>query len=108
MIMRHGALYRTFNTSTGGGYTYSVDGVTGLAETPRGVFHVYREVDGLDVSPLGELWRPKYFDGGYAIHGDAYVPATPVSHGCVRISDEAIDWVWASNQMPLGTTVWIY
>ena len=29
----------------------------------------------------GELWRPKYFDDGFAIHGDSYVPPEPVSHG---------------------------
>jgi lipoprotein-anchoring transpeptidase ErfK/SrfK len=31
-----------------------------------------------------------------------------VSHGCVRISNEAIDWVWAQNLDPIGTTVWVY
>jgi peptidoglycan hydrolase-like protein with peptidoglycan-binding domain len=108
LLVRHGKLSWVFNTSTGGGYSYSVDGVTGFAATPRGVFHLYRQVNGLDISPLGQLWRPKYFDGGYAVHGSAYVPATPVSHGCVRLSYEAINWMWDTNQIPLGTTVFVY
>ena len=69
---------------------------------------MYRQIDGLRVSTLGQLWRPKYFSGGFAVHGDSYVPPEPVSHGCVRVSDEAIDWIWSSGQMPLGTPVWLY
>ena len=80
----------------------------GVATTPTGTFRLFRQVNGLDVSPLGELWRPKYFTGGYAIHGAASVPPYPVSHGCVRVSIEAMDWLWASNRLPLGTVVRIY
>lgn len=108
MILRHGKLYETLNTSTGGGYTYYDQGGTAIAETPKGIFHVYREVDGLVVDTLGALWRPKYFNTGFAIHGDSYVPPYPVSHGCVRVSNEAIDWIWANNVIPLGTEVWVY
>jgi peptidoglycan hydrolase-like protein with peptidoglycan-binding domain len=108
MILRNGRLWVTLNTSTGGGYTYVSQGVTSVAITPQGVFHVYAEIDGVDVAPLGVLWRPKFFTGGYAIHGDSSVPAYPVSHGCVRVSDEAIDWIWADNVVPLGTEVWIF
>ena len=35
-------------------------------------------------------------------------PARPVSHGCARISNEAINWIWAANIDPIGTTVWVY
>lgn len=108
MIVNQGHLVATLNTSTGGGYTYVVQGVAAIAETPIGVFHIYRQVNGLVTDALGQLWRPKYFDSGFAIHGDSYVPAVPVSHGCVRVSNEAIDWIWAANLMPLGTEVWIY
>jgi lipoprotein-anchoring transpeptidase ErfK/SrfK len=69
---------------------------------------MYRQVDGLVVDSLGALWRPKFFDAGFAIHGDTFVPPTPVSHGCVRVSNEAIDWIWANNLAPLGTAVWVY
>jgi N-acetylmuramoyl-L-alanine amidase len=108
MIMRNGKLASTLNTSTGGGYYYTSGGVTSIATTPRGVFRITRQVDAMDISPLGQLWRPKYFSGGYAIHGSDSVPPVAVSHGCVRLSNRAMDWIWASNQMPIGTTVRIY
>ncbi|HUX03429.1 MAG TPA: L,D-transpeptidase family protein [Acidimicrobiales bacterium] len=108
LFVRNARVLVTLNVSTGGGYRYSDGASTALALTPRGVFHVLRQVDGLVVAPLGELWRPKYFVGGYAIHGSASVPPVPVSHGCVRVSIAAINWIWASNRMPLGTKVWIY
>lgn len=108
MIVRNGRLLAALNTSTGGGYVYVVNGASAVATTPTGSFHIFREVDGIDISPLGELWRPKYFVGGVAIHGYDYVPPTAVSHGCVRVSFEAMNWFWAANLMPLGTRVWVY
>ena len=108
MVVDNGHLEYTLNTSTGGGYTYTSDGVTSVAITPTGIFQTYRLIDGLDVDSLGALWRPRFFTGGYAIHGDSSVPPYPVSHGCARISNEAIDWVWANNIDPIGTTVWVY
>ncbi|MGA2209464.1 MAG: L,D-transpeptidase family protein [Acidimicrobiales bacterium] len=108
MIVDNGKVSAILNTSTGGGYTYVDGGVTAVANTPVGIFHVYRQVDGLVTDSLGQLWRPKYFSGGFAIHGDSYVPAYPVSHGCVRVSNEAIDWIWADDLMPIGTEVWVY
>ena len=108
LIVTDGHLDATLNTSTGGGYVYWSHGQYDVANTPRGLFHIYRQVDGLVVNSLGELWRPKFFNDGFAIHGDTYVPPVPVSHGCVRVSNEAIDWIWANNVMPLGTPVWVY
>ena len=108
MIVRNGKLAAILNTSTGGGYRYVSKGVTAIAKTPLGVFHILRQVNGLDVSPLGQLWRPKYFYSGFAIHGDSFVPPYPISHGCVRVSNEAINWIWGHNLMPLGMEVWIY
>lgn len=108
LILHHGRLWVTLNTSTGGGYTYWSDGVMAVAITPEGRFSIFAEIDGIDVDPLGTLWRPKFFDGGFAIHGDSYVPPFPVSHGCIRVSDEAIDWIWAANVAPIGTPVWVY
>ena len=108
MVIKGGNLAYTLNTSTGGGYTYVSQGVTSVANTPRGVFRVFGVIDGLDVAPLGELWRPRFFDGGFAVHGDSYVPPFPVSHGCVRVSDEAINWIWAANILPIGSRVWVF
>ncbi|HEV2361240.1 MAG TPA: L,D-transpeptidase, partial [Acidimicrobiales bacterium] len=108
MIVRNGVLKTTLNTSTGGGYTYVEGGVSSVAITPRGVYAIQRVVDGLVTDLLGQLWRPRYFYEGFAIHGDSYVPSVPVSHGCVRVSNEAINWIWATNQMPIGMKVWLY
>ncbi|MBO0713310.1 MAG: murein L,D-transpeptidase [Acidimicrobiales bacterium] len=108
MFVANGRLEYVFNTSTGGGYVYTDEGVTALAITPTGVFHLFRQVDGLVTDSLGQLWRPKFFDDGFAIHGDTYVPPSPVSHGCVRVSNAAIDFIWADNLAPIGTEVWVY
>jgi hypothetical protein len=108
MFVTNGKLDWTLNTSTGGGYGYCVDRSCAVADTPVGRFRIYAEAERLVVDPLGELWRPKYFDAGFALHGDSYVPPEPVSHGCVRVSDDAIDWIWANNLAPLGTVIWIF
>ena len=74
--------------------------------TPVGRFAVYRKVDGFDPSPLGTLYEPSYFTGGYAIHGNPSVPPYPASHGCVRIPM----WVApiAFAELTLGTPVDVY
>ena len=108
LIIRNGKLYATLNTSTGGGYTYVDQGQTYVADTPPGVFHTSWAIDGPDTDSLGTLWRPRFFNGGIALHGDSYVPPVPVSHGCVRVSDEAINWIWAQNLDPIGGEVWVF
>jgi lipoprotein-anchoring transpeptidase ErfK/SrfK len=109
MIIQNGKLAYTLNTSTGGGYTYSDSTGTSVAITPTGTYHIFSTIDGLDVDSLGALWRPRFFTyGGIAIHGDSYVPPVPVSHGCVRVSDEAINWIWANNIMPIGEEIWVF
>ena len=59
-------------------------------------------------SDLGQIYRPKYFIGGVAIHGSQVVPAYPASHGCVRVTPAAMDMIWESELMPLGTKVVVY
>jgi Putative peptidoglycan binding domain/L,D-transpeptidase catalytic domain len=108
MFVNNGHVQWTLNTSTGGGYTYTQDGQTNVAVTPTGHFSTFRVVDGTVTDSLGTLWRPRFFTGGYAIHGDSSVPPYPVSHGCARVSNEAIDWIWANNLDPIGTSVWVY
>jgi hypothetical protein len=108
MIVRDGRIVYVLNTSTGGGYPYVQDGVSSVAITPTGTFHINRAVDGLVIDSLGALWRPRFFYEGFAIHGDSYVPPIAASHGCARISNEAIDWIWAQDLLPFGTTVWVY
>ena len=36
------------------------------------------------------------------------VPNTPVSHGCVRLSVVAMDFIWDNNLIPLRTPVWVH
>jgi peptidoglycan hydrolase-like protein with peptidoglycan-binding domain len=108
LFVTGGHVTYTLNTSTGGGYVYYDQGQREVATTPKGHFTTYRVIDGPHRSSLGLLIRPRYFTAGYAIHGDSSVPARPVSHGCVRVTDAAIDWIWAANLDPIGTPVWIY
>ena len=93
-----------------GRVTWVFDTSTGATAgtTPIGHWHVFREVDGYDPSPLGILYRPKYFHEGVAIHGYPNVPPYPASHGCVRLTNAAMDWLWASESLPIGTRVWVY
>ncbi|TKK86110.1 murein L,D-transpeptidase [Herbidospora galbida] len=105
MVVRGGKVVKVFNTSSGNGKPY---GGGKIATTPRGVFTVQRQVDKMEKSPLGLLYRPKYFHGGYAIHGSGYVPPKPASHGCVRVSYEAMNWLWKTGSLPIGGKVWIY
>jgi lipoprotein-anchoring transpeptidase ErfK/SrfK len=36
------------------------------------------------------------------------VPPYAASHGCVRVTLAAIDWIWAEDVAPIGTPVWVY
>ena len=83
------------NTSTGAAGT----------RTPRGTFAVDREIDGVRHAPLGDLYRPKYFNGGIAVHGAASIPGYPASHGCARLSNSAMDLLWESGLVGVGTAV---
>lgn len=98
LFVTNGRVESVLNTSTGKpGWT-----------TPLGHFRIFREVNALDRGPLGDLWRPKFFYRGIAIHGSGSIPGYPASHGCARVSNPAIDWVWARNRAPVGTPVWVY
>jgi len=74
--------------------------------TPIGTFSIYRKVDGYDPSPLGILYKPMYFTGGYAIHGNPSVPPFPASHGCIRVPMFVIERLFDSE--PYGETVYVY
>ena len=114
-VIRGGRTVFTVNTSTGSGAFYDEpnqkDGgrISGTAITPVGHFHVYREFsDGWEPGQLGDLYRPKYFTGGVAIHGAPRIPSVPASHGCVRVTTTFMDFVWAANLMPMGSEVWTH
>ena len=77
LIVNNGKVGEILNTSTGSGLPYQYAGQTYTALTPSGQFTIFRQVDGDDPGPLGDLWRPKYFNGGIAIHGAASIPGYP-------------------------------
>jgi len=105
-----------FNTSTGSGIPYTAQNQKdptktekGDAVTPVGLFETVRERPaGWWEGDLGKIYRPKYFHGGIAIHGMTSIPAYPASHGCVRLSTMAMDFIWDKNLIPLHTPVWVH
>jgi peptidoglycan hydrolase-like protein with peptidoglycan-binding domain len=104
------------NTSTGDGQPYEEpdqnspgETVKGVSLTPSGLHRVDRErPEGWWEGDLGEIYRPKYFVGGVAVHGSNSIPNYPASHGCVRVSVPAMDWIWDSGIMPMRTPVWVH
>ena len=75
-IVRGGQTVWALNTSTGNGKDYTEFSeknqreISGSAITPDGQFKVDRErPDGWWEGDLGDLYRPKYFRGGVAVHG---------------------------------------
>ena len=106
MVVRGGEVRTILNTSTGNGEEYtSTSGNRAIAVTPRGSYTVYRAVDGPVTNSLGELWRPRFFHRGIAVHGSGNIPPWPDSHGCARLSNAAIDMIWAADLMPIGSRV---
>jgi lipoprotein-anchoring transpeptidase ErfK/SrfK len=95
VIVRNGQAAFISPVSTGGGHY-----------TPVGRFAIGRKIPGYDPSPLGVLYKPMYFYGGYAIHGNPSVPPYPASHGCVRVPNFVADRIFASE--PYGEAVIIY
>jgi lipoprotein-anchoring transpeptidase ErfK/SrfK len=109
LVVRGGRVQWAFNTSTGNGEAYDrPSGGTGVARTPRGEFEIERQIDGVRRAELGVLYRPKYFRGGIAVHGSGSIPAQPASHGCVRVSNAAMDLLWAGDVATIGTEVTVY
>lgn len=97
-VVHDGAVAVALNTSTGReGW-----------RTRAGTFSIYRQINGWRHAPLGTLYRPKYFNGGIAMHGSGSIPNYPASHGCARLSNAAMDMIWEHELAPVGTTVTVY
>jgi hypothetical protein len=115
-IVRGGKTLWTLNTSTGNGLPYEEPDKNtpgevqrGVSITPDGLWEVNRErPEGWWEGDLGEIYRPKYFRGGVAVHGSRSIPNYPASHGCVRVSVSAMDFIWDQNLMPMWSTVWVH
>jgi N-acetylmuramoyl-L-alanine amidase len=114
VLARHGKVWRILDTSTAGGYYYTNSaGQSEKAVTPTGHFTIQYKQTGWQHSKLGQLYYPSYFTNtGYAIHGEgngndgSEVPPYPNSHGCVRITNNAVLRYY--NQLTVGTSVWIF
>ena len=114
-FVRNGQMLLVINVSTGGGYFYEADNqitgakVTGTAITDVGTFRVYRVVDQpIYKGTLGTLYRPRFVVRGIAVHGAPNVPGYAASHGCIRVSNPAMDMIWALNLLPMGGKVVIH
>lgn len=108
LIVVSGRVQWVFNTSTGNGQRYWTGSSWATAVTPKGVYRIERAINGMRISSLGQLWRPRYWYRGYAVHGSPFIPGYPASHGCARVSNKAINYIWWKNLAPIGRKVWIY
>jgi peptidoglycan hydrolase-like protein with peptidoglycan-binding domain len=96
LLVRGGRVVRAIHVSTAAPGHY----------TPRGRFRVYRK-ETLSWSIPFKVWMPwaNYFDGGFAIHGLASVPAYPASHGCIRVP--LVEAPGLYTFAGLGLPVWV-
>ena len=99
-----------FNASTGSDHPYTLDGVGYSAHTPEG--HLQRDprrstasTRARSASCTGRSTSPTPASRCTATPTCRRIPA---SHGCVRVSNAAIDFIWANNILPIGATVWVY
>jgi hypothetical protein len=115
-IVQDGRTVWTLNTSTGDGLPYEEEDKNtpgeiqrGVSITPNGLWNVDRQrEEGWWEGDLGQIYRPKYFRGGVAVHGSNSIPNYPASHGCVRVSVPAMDFIWEQDLMPMDVTVWVH
>jgi lipoprotein-anchoring transpeptidase ErfK/SrfK len=111
-VYKSGKLFKVFAISSGSGRKYCETGrtsgqqVCGGARTPRGKFKIQRRIPGWRISDLGKLYNPLYFTGGFAIHGAPSVPASPASHGCVRIPMYVAEFF--PSLVKNGTPIFLY
>ena len=104
-------LLRVIGVSSGTGLHYCDKSVlTGkqvcdVATTPTGMFHFEHHIAGEHKSDLGTLYDPVFFTGGYAVHGSPSVPASPASHGCIRIPMRLSKWFY--DNVAVGTQIFV-
>ncbi len=106
IIETSGIVSHILSVSTGSDNLFTSEGWTRRAVTPMGRFAVQRKLKGWHKSPLGLLYYPSYILSGIAIHGNPLVPATPASHGCIRIPMFAAKDF--SEMTPVGTVVIVH
>lgn len=115
-VVRAGLTEAVLNVSTGTGKPYVERSpknpnivIRDVADTPKGRFRVEKlRPEGWWDGDLGSIYRPIYFRGGIAFHGSAVIPAYPASHGCVRVSVDAMDMLWETGLLEKWDDVWVY
>ena len=115
-VVRGGVMESVLNVSTGTNKPYVERShknpniiIRDVGDTPRGRFRVQKlRPDGWWEGDLGPIYRPIYFRGGIAFHGSAVIPAHPASHGCVRVSTDAMDMLWDTGLLEKWDDVWVY
>jgi hypothetical protein len=96
------------HVSSGGGYYFCGSGGCARAVTPNGTYDTTAFMPGWVQVPLGEMYNPVFFIGTvFAIHGDTYVPASPASHGCIRIPTN-VSYIFHEMVATPGTQVHVY
>jgi len=106
LIVRGGSTTTVLNTSTANGEQYVFKGRTYTAVTRPGDFSVWlQHPSGWKGGELGQMWRPMFYSGNYAVHGSRSIPPVPASHGCARVSVAAMDMIWAESVMTMGSRV---
>jgi peptidoglycan hydrolase-like protein with peptidoglycan-binding domain len=101
-----GRIDRILDTSTGGGYSFVVNGERRFAGTTLGAHEIFRQIPGWSNTSLGPVYDMTYFVNRTAIHGYPSVPPYPASHGCVRLTLEAMDRLWP--KLYVGMPVFVY
>jgi len=115
-VVRGGVMESVLNVSTGTNKPYVERShknpniiIRDVGDTPKGRFRVQKlRPDGWWDGDLGPIYRPIYFRGGIAFHGSAVIPAYPASHGCVRVSTDAMDMLWDTGLLEKWDDVWVY
>lgn len=111
LVVVSGRLTTILNTSTGSGKLYWSSSARRYvtATTPTGTFSIFRRyTTGWQTGPLGSMYRPTYWYGGYAIHGSTSIPPYPASHGCCRVSTAGMDLLYTRGHVPIGRRVQVY
>ena len=106
-LVKDNAVDAVVGISSGNGATFTnYTGRQVTARTPEGEFSFYLERNYNHRSYLGTMYKPFYFYGGYAIHGSPSVPGYPASHGCVRVTNDDMDFL--RTELELGMSVYLY
>lgn len=110
IVVWNGRVRHTLNTSTGSNEPFSWNGHWYDGRTPSGSFRVFRHVNGWVHNDLGALYRPYFFNGAIALHGDYArdVPPYNASHGCCRISTAAQDMLVGQGYLKNGRRITVY